>query len=296
MGSEVEEVGEMASVVTVMNMKGGVGKTTVTMHLGGAFALRRIAEKQRKVLLIDYDPQFNLSQSFLAAKKYFELEAARKTCISILLDDELALDPYTLQVPGNLVPPPVSDIAHIIYKNLDIIPSTLDLMYVALGQTEARVKPIEERFSKFITECRQKYDLILIDCHPAGSILTKTSLQNSDHVLIPVIPQRYALRGIGLMLEFIKAKRPGMSAPKPHILFNSTPRNGMSSEERQIRSEDKFAEFCMKNTLKWFQAFAEPVDGSGFAWFSSKPWSSTAWWNLLDVAGEFADRISEVKK
>lgn len=50
----------MGTVVTVMNMKGGVGKTTVTMHLGGAFAYYMVAGRSRRVLLIDYDPQFNL--------------------------------------------------------------------------------------------------------------------------------------------------------------------------------------------------------------------------------------------
>ncbi len=58
----------MGTVVTVMNMKGGVGKTTVAMHLGGVFARFRVQDRSRKVLLIDYDPQFNLSQSLLPAK------------------------------------------------------------------------------------------------------------------------------------------------------------------------------------------------------------------------------------
>jgi len=55
-------------VITVMNMKGGVGKTTVSMHLAGVFARYMIGNKPRKILAIDYDPQFNLSQAFLPAK------------------------------------------------------------------------------------------------------------------------------------------------------------------------------------------------------------------------------------
>ncbi len=55
----------MGTIITVMNMKGGVGKTTVTAHLGGIFARYDILGRPRKVLLIDYDPQFNLSQVFL---------------------------------------------------------------------------------------------------------------------------------------------------------------------------------------------------------------------------------------
>ena len=75
----------MGTVVTVMNMKGGVGKTTVAMHLGGILGRYKFtAARTRKVLLIDYDPQFNLSQAFLPAKTYFDLESKRRTTISIL--------------------------------------------------------------------------------------------------------------------------------------------------------------------------------------------------------------------
>jgi chromosome partitioning protein len=197
-------------VITVMNMKGGVGKTTVAMHLAGICCRYAINQKPRKVLAIDYDPQFNLSQAFLAPKAYFALEAKRKTTLSILLDDDTDLNPYQLQVPGSHTPPKIIDIATRIYNytnaHLDIIPSTLDLMYVALGQATVQTKPMEERFEKFIAQCKKDYDLVVIDCHPASSLFTKTSLRNSDHVLIPVIPQRYAQRGIGLMMNFIKAK------------------------------------------------------------------------------------------
>jgi chromosome partitioning protein len=180
----------MGTVVTVMNMKGGVGKTTVSMHLGALCARFRVNGRTAasRVLLIDYDPQFNLSQALLPAATYFKQEADKKTTLSILLDDDSNLNPYQLQVPGNHNPPKVSEIAVRIHSNtsghLDFIPSTLDLMYVALGQTEVQSKPIEERFEKFIDECRGLYDIVIIDCHPAGSIFTKTSLRNSDHVII----------------------------------------------------------------------------------------------------------------
>src|SRR5258706_11333857 len=102
----------MGVVVTVMNMKGGVGKTTVAMHLAGITARYSLgAEARRKILLIDYDPQFNLSQAFLPASTYFPLEKARKTTIAILIDDDTNIDPYHLQVPGNHTPPKVADVA-----------------------------------------------------------------------------------------------------------------------------------------------------------------------------------------
>ncbi len=287
----------MGVVVTVMNMKGGVGKTTVAMHLAGITARYSLgAEARRKILLIDYDPQFNLSQAFLPASTYFPLEKARKTTIAILIDDDTNIDPYHLQVPGNHTPPKVADVATRVftYKDggcLDIVPSTLDLMYVALGQSDNQIQPIEERFEKFIVECRSVYDIVYIDCHPAGSLLTKTSLRNSDHVVIPVAPQRYAVRGIGLMMKFIAAKKQGTVGPKPHILFNGMPRIGTAPEEVKIRGDSELGTYCMDNTLKKYTAFSDPEEGKGFVWVSKKPYSTEAFNNLVAVAKELLSRI-----
>jgi chromosome partitioning protein len=262
----------MGKVLTVMNMKGGVGKTTVAIHLAGIMCKSSWAQK--RVLAIDYDPQFNLSQAFLPAKTYFALEKARMTTIAILLDDDTKLDPYHIQVPGNNNPPNLATIVTHVYQktsyssgSLDIIPSTLDLMYLALGQSDVKTQPMEERFEKFIEDCRKIYDLILIDCHPAGSLFTKTSLRNSDDVLIPVVPESsYAIRGIGLMMNFIKAKKVGGKSPTPHILLNMTPRFGSTAKEMSIRANPEVAPFCMTRSLKRYKAFSEPEGGKGFVW------------------------------
>lgn len=288
----------MAQVVTVMNMKGGVGKTTVSAHIGGALALYRLGPtvKPRKVLLVDYDPQFNLSQCYIPAKTYFALEQERKTVIAVLQDSGVVLDPYKLQLPATATPPSVASLAHPLgrYRSgsqLDIVPSTLDLMYVALGRADTQVNVIEDRFAKFIAEARENYDVVIIDCHPAGSLMTKTALANSDHVLIPVAPERYAVRGIGLMLDFIRAKKHGAIGPVPHILFNRVPRIGHVQQEAAIRTDKRYSALCLSNTLKKYAAFAEPEEGKGFAWYSSKPYSTEALRNIVSVAGEFAQRI-----
>lgn len=286
----------MGTVLTVMNMKGGVGKTTVACHLAGMAAHYDLGKPNRKVLLIDYDPQFNASQAYIDAKKYFSLENDRKTTLSILLDDPSNLNPFTLQVPGNHTPPKVSALTHGLIKHptgglLDIIPSTLDLMFVALGQPNKTIEPIRERFEKFIKEAKSIYDLIIIDCHPAGSIFTQTSLGNSDHVLIPVVPQKYALRGIGLMMKFILSAKTAQAKATPHILFNSVPRTSVRKEERDIRADKDVGGMCLKNTLKYYKAFEDPEEGRHFVWNSKRPWSGAAFRNLETVSREILGRI-----
>lgn len=288
----------MCKVVTVMNMKGGVGKTTIAANLSGLLSRYQIRDKNWKVLVIDYDPQFNLSQAFIPADKYFELEDQKKTILSVLVEDHKNINPFCLQVPGNANPPDVDELAYNLHsykdgRKLDIIPSTLQLMYLALGNIDNTMHIIEERFEKFISQCRSKYDVIIIDCHPAGSLFTKTSLSNSDHVVIPVAPQPYAVRGIGLMLQFLKAKKIGNQGPKPHILFNLTNRNGISKEEAEIRENPRFSKYCMTSRVSYYGVLKDPMGGKGFVWHSKKPYSTEAFTKLMTVTRELVDKIHE---
>lgn len=179
----------MGTVVTVMNMKGGVGKTTVTMHIAGLAARFRFGTPPtpRTVLAIDYDPQFNLSQAFLAPKVYFALEEERKTTLSVLLDDDADLDPYQLQVPGNHTPPQPEDIVTPVIRMhggkgaLDLLPSTLDLMYVALGPANSatvRLRNDSQNLSRHAATNTTLSSLIAIRqalCLPRLPLVTPTT-------------------------------------------------------------------------------------------------------------------------
>ncbi len=287
----------MGKVITVMNMKGGVGKTTVSAHLGGMLANYKYENRLRNVLLIDYDPQFNLSQTYIPAADYAALEKANKTVLSVLLEDPTGLDPFRLRVSGNEKPPKAADLAHVVSTagphsgKLAIVPSTLDLMYVALAEPENKTKPIEERFRKFVAEAKEFYDVVLIDCHPAGSIFTKTALRNSDHVIIPVVAEGYSVRGVGLMLTFMEAQQFGHAGPVPHVLFNRMPRVGVTSEEQTIRTNSRYATKCVTNTLKRYTVFRDPKEGKGFVWRSGKPWSTEAFLNLSNVTKEIVTKL-----
>ena len=288
----------MGLVVTVMNMKGGVGKTTVCMHIGGMLGRIKFATGYKKVLLIDYDPQFNMSQAFLRSKRYFELEDEGKTCLSILQDKDSDLDPFEIQTPSSATPPNVDSVIENLLHwqvgaQIDLVPSTLALMYIALGTSTGNVSLLETRFKTFIEQAKKQYDLVMIDCHPAGSFLTKTSLQNSDHVLIPVAPQRYAARGVALMLKFIESNKVGNVGPQPHIVFNLIPRSGKVPDiERDIRRNSDFAPLCLTRRMKKYKVYAEPEEGRGFVWISGKPYSTEALTALRLLANEFAAKIN----
>lgn len=286
----------MSKVVTVMNMKGGVGKTTVSMHLSSMLAHHNINENIKKVLIIDYDPQFNLSQSLMSVEKFKESEEGRKNILGVLVDDQMDIDPFNLQKPESNEPPKVEDVITNLYvshneeRRFDIVPSTLHLMYLALGRSDQAIKTMETRFSKFVTEAKENYDLIIIDCHPAGSLFTKTSILASDHVLIPVVPHNYALRGVGLMVNFMRSSIFQRNKAKVHILFNHL-LQGDNSAELSIRANERYEKLCLNSSMKKYSAYKYLREGKEYLWESNKAYSTRAYLNMKNIATEFIERI-----
>jgi chromosome partitioning protein len=286
----------VGKVVTVMNMKGGVGKTTISMHLSSLLAHHNISEDIKKVLVIDYDPQFNLSQSLLPIETFRECEENRKNILGVLVDDQINIDPFKLQKPESNQPPKVEGVITNLYvsvtgeRRFDIVPSTLDLMYLALGRSEQALKTMEVRFSKFIDEAKQNYDLIIIDCHPAGSLFTKTSILSSDHVLIPVVPHSYASRGVGLMVNFMRSPIFQRNKAKIHVLFNHLLQGDISSE-LSIRGNERFMKLCLSNSMKKYSAYNYLNEGKEYLWESKKAYSTRAYLNMKNIATEFLERI-----
>ena len=219
--------------------------------------------------------------------------------LSVLQEDVANLNPFSIQMPATAAPPKVASLAQRCRKfssggYLDLVPSTLDLMYVAVGSASGNVATLEARYAAFMADARANYDVILIDCHPAGSILTKTSLGNSDDVLVPVVTHQFAARGISLMKTFIQASRP-TNPPVMHVLFNMTARRGASSVETGLRADVHFSKYCLRSSLKKFKAFADPHEGEGFVGESSAPYSTEAFSNISTVTTEIAKRLLDPK-
>ena len=165
----------MSKVISISNHKGGVGKTTSVINIG--FGLNKLG---KKTLLIDLDPQANLSQSL-------GIIEPGKTIYGALRGE------YSLQPIG-------------IVNGLDIIPSTLDLSGAEVEMSGEAGR--EYILRELIGPLRGSYDYILIDNPPSLGLLTINSFTASDEVFIPLQAQYLALQGLTKLIEVVdKIKR-----------------------------------------------------------------------------------------
>jgi chromosome partitioning protein len=163
----------MCRIICVTNHKGGVGKTTTTINLGAG--LKIVGDY--RVLLVDMDPQANLSYSLGITKP--------------------TQTTFTL-----LTTPPPQGITKIINKaGMDIIPSSLDL--AAIESMKAGEPGKEFLLRELLEPLRGEYDYILIDCPPSLGLLTINSLTAADEFLVPIQPEFLAVQGLTRLLEMI---------------------------------------------------------------------------------------------
>jgi chromosome partitioning protein len=164
----------MGSIYSFANHKGGVGKTTTCINIGACLAI-----KNRKVLLVDLDPQSNLTIGCGFYQPF-------KNNIYSLLSDKIKINE--------------SIINH--SNNLDLIPSTLDLSASELELGSRMIK--EKVLSKILNKVINHYDYILIDCPPSLGLLTVNALTASDKIFIPIQSEFFALYGLAKFVQVIK--------------------------------------------------------------------------------------------
>lgn len=165
----------MSKIISIVNQKGGVGKTTTTHNLGYA-----IAEQGKKVLLIDLDPQMNLSTTM-----GIDCYAQKNSIYDVLKDKELPLS-SVIQKSTN--------------ENLDVIPSAFELTGAEIEFTK-RISSASLLARSFSNSLKEEYDFILIDCPPSLGILTINALSASNYIIIPMQPEVYGLYGIEMLLS-----------------------------------------------------------------------------------------------
>lgn len=183
-------------VISFINMKGGVGKTSLCVGIGEYLA----KIKNQKILFIDLDPQFNTTQTLMNAydleEKYMTEYAQEEnnTTVKRLFDKRVTLSRKQTM-------PKKEDIIVRLDEYIDIIPGTIDLILVDSDNDGTKAKSVK----KFIRteKLKEEYDFILIDCPPTITVYTNAALIASDFYLVPVRIDRYSVLGISLLKQVI---------------------------------------------------------------------------------------------
>lgn len=181
-------------VWTIANQKGGVGKTTSTISLGGL-----LAEQGFRVLLVDTDPHASLSY-------YFGIES-----------EDLELSVYDLFIQVSTKEQIMQSLCPTQYKNIDILPATMGL--ATLDRSLGAKGGMGLVLKKAIQKLSDEYDFVLMDCPPVLGVLMVNALAASDRIIVPVQTEFLALKGLDRMMKTMEIMQGEQDKPFTYTII-----------------------------------------------------------------------------
>lgn len=258
-------------VVAVLNMKGGVGKTTLSANL-----FRRLYFNQEvNTLLLDLDPQFNLTQSLFTKGDYEALKSSGRTIFKVFDKKTKAGLGEISKAHAN--PVAVSDVRKTLRHfpkrvpavGLDVVPGDFNLVMYSLMDDAKKLADAKLRFQAFVEEARKEYGLIVLDCNPSSSFLTLCSLAVCTHVLVPVKLDAYSVIGLEMLWEFVHNRMSIHPKPNFFILLNgverSKPTKAMVETEAELRGHATFGSRTLANSMRETGQLKARSDYTGFS-------------------------------
>lgn len=277
-----------------MNMKGGVGKTTLAVEVSRTLA----CEYGKEVLLIDYDPQANASFAFLDTSEYFDLLDDGVTLADCLMPRINENDPF--EVVGVSSPSKVDvrqyyqlvrdwsdpDSTTDVGK-LFVVPGALSMMRLALNLLSAETEEkLHSRWNGLIESAKMYFDCIVIDCHPAGSFFTKSALLASDAVIIPVASDAFAATGLSMMRQHMQMWQNAGGARDFLVVFNDSNNSWDTEVESRIRQDSRFASHCLASRLRYSKILGKIAQRHQTSAEQRVPYSRRVAENVFEVSEE----------
>ncbi len=222
----------MARIIAVANQKGGVGKTTTVVNIGALFA-----DKGYRTLMVDLDPQAAMTSAY-----GIDPNRLKKSVYHVLLAQEL-------------------DAANAIIKdyrpNLDLLPTNLDLA----GAEVELISLIGREYllKEALVTVRDTYDFILIDCGPSLGLLTINALTSADEVLVPLLCEFLALRGMGILFDTIRRVRDRTNPRLAVLGIVVTMYDDRSLHSREVLAEvqSMFGDYLFSTPIRQSVRFAD---------------------------------------
>ena len=194
----------MGYVISTANMKGGVGKTTLTVNLATCLAKNH----GKRVLVLDLDTQISATLSLMSPIEFAKLRKKRRT-LRYLIDDIVKSSNNTKLTIQEIIQPSLNNL-----QGLDLLPGDIDLYdefvvsqmlhQQAVNLSEDNFEAIWNRFErvllgKILEPIRNEYDFIILDCAPGYNLLTRSALATSDFYVLPAKPEPLSVVGIQLL-------------------------------------------------------------------------------------------------
>ena len=252
--------------ISVINMKGGVGKTTIAVSLARVAALRySYRSSSRRVLAIDLDPQANMSQALMGEQSYRQFLINRSPSI---VEVFTGYQPPTSSSSSATALSVSSVVRTVSPNNLRVIPSRFDFS----DNLISAVRPDPRCLARLIADNFQDEALIFIDCAPTESIFTQAAYHASRYILVPVRPEFFATIGFPLLndsLNEFRSSNRGHQVDVIGIVVNDATYRGNNdggperrTAMREIREEaDKNGWYIFDNQIGYSRGFPKMMRG-----------------------------------
>lgn len=210
----------MGIIISTVNMKGGVGKTTLTVNLATCLA----QDYSKRVLVLDLDSQISATLSLISPHEFAKVRKKRRT-LSYLIDEVINPNPWSKLTIQDIIYPSICNI-----KGLELLPGDIELYDEYLVSEMLHQKAVENEekefekvwdnferdlIKKIIAPVIDDYDFIILDCAPGYNLLTRSGIAASDFYLLPARPEPLSLVGIQLLERRIAKLRESHQTVEP---------------------------------------------------------------------------------